>query len=155
MLYFLDALTNKGREDKGHSELANTVSWVSPYLPFHLPLTDWVYCGYFSPWPSTNKYNLQNLHIEAFLMTTFTTSYFLIPLSHGVGQTKTSTSPCIQGVIYEVLTVWWEATEREFYQRRLSAPSTVKVSWTTRLTICHYKHNCSTTVFTTMHCIVI
>lgn len=52
-------------------------------------------------------------------MTTFTTSFFLIPLSHGVGQTKTSTSPWILGVIYEVLTVWGEATEKEFYQQQV------------------------------------
>lgn len=52
-------------------------------------------------------------------MTNFTTSFFLIPLSHGAGQTKTSTSSCIQGVIYEALTVLREATEREFYQQQV------------------------------------
>lgn len=52
-------------------------------------------------------------------MTNFTTSFFLIPLSHSAGQTKTSTCSCVQCVIYEVLTVLREATDREFYQQQV------------------------------------
>lgn len=78
------------------------------YLPFHLSLTDWAYCGYLVIQPSTLDPALINTNyktcIKAFLMTTFIASDFLIPLSHGAGQTKTSTS-CIQGVIYKALTV--------------------------------------------------
>lgn len=85
-----------GGKDKGTLELANAISWVWLYLPLHLLLTDRAYCGYlviqpFSPWPSTNEYMLQHLS-RAFLMTNLTTSLFLFPRSHGVGQTKTSTS---------------------------------------------------------------
>lgn len=108
-----------GGEDKGTLQLAKAISWVWVYLSLYLPFTDWDYCRYLVIQPSPLDPALINTSyetcIEVFLMNTFTTSFFLIPLSHSIGQTKTSTSPCIQGVIYEVLTVWRQ--EKEFCQQ--------------------------------------
>lgn len=124
-----DKWIGQRKRREGHSEISLrnilSVTLSPPPSSLHRLGLLWLF-GYsaFSPWPITNKYKLLNLYrglsydyLHHFL--------FLILHSHGVGQTKTSTSPCIQGVIYEVLTVW---RERKFYPEQLSAPSTGKVS---------------------------
>lgn len=110
-----------GEEDKGHPEVSQcsilSVTLCPPSSSFHRRGLLWIFS--YSPLDPALINLSYKTCIEASLMTTFTTSFFLITLSHSVVQTKTSTSLCIQGVIYEVLTVCREATEREFYQQQV------------------------------------
>lgn len=117
---------------QGHSGVSqcNILSvTLSPFpSAFHRLGLLWIF-GYsaFSLWPSTNKYKLRNLYWG---LSYDYLHHFLFP-DPSCTRCWISTSHCIQRVIYEVLAVWREVTERDFYQQQLSAPSTVKVSWTT------------------------
>lgn len=108
MIAYEQAQGRAWRRRQGHPGVSQGNILSVTLSPFHLPFRDRAYSGYLVIQPFPLDLALINTSYqtctEAFLMTTSTTSFFLILLSHSAGQTKTSTSPCIQRVIYEVLT---------------------------------------------------
>ncbi len=153
MLCLLYALTNKKaqgrawRRGQGHPGVSQrnilSVTLSPPPSSFRRRSLLWIF-GYlaFSPWPSTNKFKLRNLYGGL--------SFDYLPdfLFPDPSFTRCWPNKDINISLHPGSNLWGADSLRGGNRKGvlpatgLSAPRTVKVSWTTGQAVCPYKHYC-------------